>query len=102
MRAVRDDVQSGRLVEEGDVIDATKSECLGRFSKLADLTPRNYLQTGDHGSFQFSVDDQKERPVLSALICACGNKSFELIWAHDYEASAKCWNCNRYYVVHAG
>jgi len=36
------------------------------------------------------------------LACPCGNKSFEVLHTEEYETTAHCLVCGRYFVVHTG
>ena len=81
----------------------------GRFNKSADGVPRE-TKTWSDGNL---VKDYSEKTLtkphsfiyktFDRLECnECGSLSFEVLLTADYETTAQCISCGKYFVVHTG
>lgn len=76
----------------------------GIINETADRVPRVDTRWSDLLlSEDFDVYRGMKPPyTFKRLVCFCGCKAFEVLGTGDYETSAKCNDCGRYYIVHSG
>jgi len=76
------------------MIDDETTETL---NPAADAKQRKEVTWGN----DYDVDTMR-RKVFLRLKCICGGTAFEVLRTDDFETTAQCIVCHRYYIVHEG
>ena len=70
----------------------------GCLNPKADVVPRIKTRWSDTLLNRKTFSEK----TFGRLTCVCGSVSFEVLQTGEYETTARCHQCGRYFIVHCG